>query len=155
MDTESEDAFPTLPSAVPAPSAPSNSAWGSSTGPRIRSTVAKAPVFTDSFTLSAIDLTNSGKDGKPASLGEVIKQVIAKYKVKVEASANQKARQTTFHVKAESQKELDKAKRSLLALLSPVVCLSYSIFTSQLSIIKSGYSCHQCTGVNYCFNHRP
>jgi len=105
--------------------------------------------------LSAIDLTNSGKDGKPASLGEVIKQVIAKYKVKVEASANQKARQTTFHVKAESQKELDKAKRSLLALLSPVVCLPYSVFASQLSIIILGYSCHQCTGVNYCFNHRP
>jgi hypothetical protein len=78
--------------------------------------------------LSAIDLSTSGKDGKPATLGEVIKQVIAKYKVKIEASANQKARQTTFHVKAESQKELDKAKRSLLALLSPVVCSLCSVF---------------------------
>lgn len=134
MDTESEVAFPTLASAVPASSAPSNSAWGSSTGPRIKSAIPKAPVFTDSFTLSAIDLSNSGKDGKPASLGEVIKQVIAKYKVKVEASANQKARQTTFHVKAESQKELDKAKRSLLALLSPVVCSTYSIFANEVFI---------------------
>jgi hypothetical protein len=50
-----------------------------------------------------------------------MKQVMAKYKVKLEASANQKTRQTTFHVRAETQKELDKAKRSLLALLSPVV----------------------------------
>lgn len=125
MDTDSEIAFPTLASAAPTNSAVTNSAWSSAAGPRIKATaVAKAPVFADSFTLSAIDLSNSGKDGKPATLGEVIKQVIAKYKVKVEASANQKARQTTFHVKAESQKELDKAKRSLLALLSPVVSSS-------------------------------
>jgi predicted KAP-like P-loop ATPase len=83
--------------------------------------VKQAPVFADSFTISSMDLSNSGKDGKPATLGEVMKQVMAKYKVKLEASANQKTRQTTFHVRAETQKELDKAKRSLLALLSPVV----------------------------------
>jgi hypothetical protein len=70
-----------------------------------------------------MDLSNAGKDGKSATLGEVMKQVMAKYKVKIDASANQRTRQTTFHVKAESQKELDKAKRSLLALLSPVVRL--------------------------------
>ncbi|KIM45268.1 hypothetical protein M413DRAFT_65984 [Hebeloma cylindrosporum] len=135
LDTESEVAFPTLASAVPAASAPSSSAWGSATGPRIKSAIPKAPVFTDSFTLSAIDLSNSGKDGKPASLGEVIKQVIAKYKVKIEASANQKARQTTFHVKAESQKELDKAKRSLMALLSPVVTLVINAPASTIASI--------------------
>ena len=71
--------------------------------------------------MSAIDLSNAGKDGKPATLGEVMKLVMAKYKVKLDASGNQKTRQTTFHIKAETQKELDKAKRSLLALLSPVV----------------------------------
>ena len=70
-----------------------------------------------------MDLSNAGKDGRSATLGEVMKQVMAKYKVKIDASANQRTRQTTFHVKAESQKELDKAKRSLLALLSPVVRL--------------------------------
>jgi len=68
-----------------------------------------------------VDLSNASKDGKPASLGEVMKQVMAKYKVKLEASANQKTRQTTFHIKGDTQKELDKAKRTLLALLSPVV----------------------------------
>ncbi|KAF8973144.1 SCP160 protein [Flammula alnicola] len=120
VNTESEEAFPTLASATPATNGAAKPVWGSATGPRIKSTAIKTPVFTDSFTLSAIDLSNSGKDGKPATLGEVIKQVIAKYKVKVEASTNQKTRQTTFHVKAESQKELDKAKRSLLALLSPL-----------------------------------
>ena len=53
-----------------------------------------------------------------------IRKVNAQHKVKVEASTNQKIRQTTFHVKAETQKELDKAKRSLLSLLSPVVRIS-------------------------------
>ena len=77
-------------------------------------------MVSDSFTLSAIEL-GTNKDGKPTSLGEVMKQVLSKFKVKIEASANQKARQTTFHMKSESQKELDKAKRSLFALLSPVV----------------------------------
>ena len=123
MDTDSETAFPSLaPSSAPAaPAAPS--AWG---GPRIKP-AAKAPVFVDSFTLSALDLSNAGKDGKAATLGEVMKIVMAKYKVKIDASANQKARQTTFHVKADSQKELDKAKRSLLALLSPVVCIMHTL----------------------------
>ena len=130
MDTTDEVAFPSLVSATPNTSA--SSVWGSATGPRIKPTVNKAPVFTESFTLSSIDLSNAGKDGKSASLGEVIKQVIAKYKVKIEASANQKALQTTFHVKAESQKELDKAKRSLLALLSPIV--SSSFFVSQYKL---------------------
>lgn len=132
MDTESEEAFPALASATPASEGAAKPVWGSAAGPRIKSTVTKAPVFADSFTLSAIDLSNSGKDGKPATLGEVIKLVITKYKVKVEASANQKAQQTTFHVKAESQKELDKAKRSLLALLSPVVCLILQVAMGQI-----------------------
>ncbi|GLB37618.1 putative K homology RNA-binding domain containing protein [Lyophyllum shimeji] len=123
LDTDSEVAFPSLASSTPVASSATKPAWGSANGPRIKPNVVKAPVFTDSFTLSAMDLTNSGKDGKPATLGEVMKQVMAKYKVKVEASANQKARQTTFHIRAETQKELDKAKRSLLALLSPVITL--------------------------------
>ncbi|KAF8904496.1 hypothetical protein CPB84DRAFT_1814479 [Gymnopilus junonius] len=118
LDTDSEEAFPSLASAAPS-AAPSNSAWGAATGPRIKATATKVPVFADSFTLSAIDLSNSGKDGKPATLG----------------SANQKARQTTFHVKAESQKELDKAKRSLLALLSPVVTLVINAPASTIASI--------------------
>ena len=120
LDTQSEDAFPSLAPASAAPAAQTQSAWGS--GPRIKAPVVpKVPVFTDSFTLAAMDLSNAGRDGKAASLGEVIKTVMNKYKVKIEASGNQRTRQTTFHIKAESQKELDKAKRSLLALTSPVV----------------------------------
>ncbi|KAF8894055.1 hypothetical protein BD779DRAFT_1504999 [Infundibulicybe gibba] len=134
VDT-SESAFPSLASASPLTSAPSNSsAWSATAGPRIKSVVNKAPVFTDSFTLSAIDLSNTGRDGKHGTLGEVMKQVMAKYKVKLEASANQKTRQTTFHIKAETQKELDKAKRSLLALLSPTITL---VINAPVSTIAS------------------
>jgi hypothetical protein len=92
--------------------------------------VIKNPVFTETFTLTAIDLSNTGKDGRPATLGEVIKQVMAKYKVKIEASANQKTRQTTFHIKTESQKDLDKARRSLVALCSPSVSVLATIRVS-------------------------
>ncbi|KII92894.1 hypothetical protein PLICRDRAFT_172925 [Plicaturopsis crispa FD-325 SS-3] len=133
LDTESQDAFPSLAPSAPASNAPAKSAWGS--GPRIKPAVAKTPVFSDSFTLSDIDLSTAGKDGKPATLGEVMKQVMAKYKVKIEASTNQKNRQTTFHLKADSQKELDKSKRSLLALLSPVITLVINAPASTIASI--------------------
>jgi hypothetical protein len=71
--------------------------------------------------LSAIDLSSAGKDGKPTTLGEVMKQVMANHKIRIEASTNQKTRQTTFHLKADSKKELEKGKRGLLASLTPVV----------------------------------
>jgi hypothetical protein len=61
-----------------------------------------------------------------------MKQITTKYKVKLEASLNQKTRQTTFYIKSDTQKELDKAKRSLLALLSPVV---RPLFLSPLGLL--------------------
>ncbi|KAK0241811.1 hypothetical protein EDD85DRAFT_994234 [Armillaria nabsnona] len=121
VDTNFQTAFPSLaPAAAPVASAP-KSAWGADAGPRIKPSVARQPVFTDTFTLAAIELTASGRDQRPPTLGEVMKQVMTKYKVKLDASRNERTRQTTFHVKADTQKELDKAKRSLLALLSPVI----------------------------------
>lgn len=71
-----------------------------------------------------------------------MKQVMTKYKVKLDASRNERTRQTTFHVKADTQKELDKAKRSLLALLSPVVCLIYSSTVLHSRIFVPDYTCH-------------
>lgn len=118
LDTNSHQAFPSLASSTPTTKPATQSAWGAASGPRIKPVINKQPVFTDSFTLGTVELT---KDNKPVTLGETIKQVMAKYKVKVEASGNQRGRQTTFHMKAESQRELDKAKRFLLALLSPIV----------------------------------
>ncbi|KAG7098781.1 hypothetical protein E1B28_000688 [Marasmius oreades] len=132
LDTDSHSAFPSLASTGP-PKAVS-SAWGTSNGPRIKPVINK-PLFTDTLTLGDIDLTTAGKDGKVATLGEVMKQVMAKYKVKMEASGNQKTRQTTFHVKAETQKELDKAKKSLLALLSPIITLTLEAPVSTIATI--------------------
>lgn len=120
-DTNDQTAFPSLASSVPAATQPAKStAWGADSGPRIKATVRSQPMAFDSFTLSASELAVN-KDGKYTSLGEIMKHVMLKFKVKIEASANQRMRQTTFHMKSESQKELDRAKRSLLALLSPVV----------------------------------
>ncbi|TBU33830.1 hypothetical protein BD311DRAFT_711968 [Dichomitus squalens] len=123
IDTESPEAFPSLAPAAPASNKPAASAWSAAAGPRIKPTASKQPVVSDTFVLSSIDLSAAGKDGKPTSLGEVIRQVQAQHKVKLDVSTNQKSRQTTFYLRAESKKELDKAKRSLLALLSPVVSL--------------------------------
>ncbi len=50
---------------------------------------------------------------------------MANHKIRIEASTNQKTRQTTFHLKADSKKELEKGKRNLLADLSPVVRIVY------------------------------
>ncbi|CAK5265692.1 unnamed protein product [Mycena citricolor] len=132
LDTDSQTAFPSLaPSTAPV-SAPAKSAWAARPKPVIK----QVPIFADSFTIGSMDLSNSGKDGKSASLGEVLKQIMGKYnKVRVEASTNQKTRQTTFHMKADSQKELDKAKRSLLALLSPVVTLTLNAPASTIATI--------------------
>ncbi|KAK7472678.1 hypothetical protein VKT23_000791 [Stygiomarasmius scandens] len=134
LDTESHSAFPSLAPSASAAKPAANSAWGASNGPRIKPVIPKTPVFTDSFTLSTGELSTT-RDGKPITLGEVMKQVMAKYKVKLEASGNQKTRQTTFHIKAESQKELDKAKRSLLALLSPEITLVINAPVSTIATI--------------------
>lgn len=122
VDTSDHSSFPSLqaPSTARPPRNAKSAAWGADSGPRIKATIRSQPMVSDSFTLSAIELA-ANKDGKPTSLGEIMKQVMSKFKVKIEASANQKTRQTTFHMKSESQKELDKAKRNLFALLSPVV----------------------------------
>ncbi|KAF8441452.1 hypothetical protein L210DRAFT_1055834 [Boletus edulis BED1] len=135
LDTDDQIAFPSLaPSAAPATQPAKPSAWGTDSGPRIKATLRSHPMVSDSFTLSAIEPA-ANRDGKPTSLGEIMKGVMAKFKVKIEASANQRTRQTTFQMKSESQKELDKAKRSLLALLSPVVTVTLSAPVSTIPAI--------------------
>ena len=120
-DTDSVVAFPSLaPSATPAVKAPAT-AWSA---PRIKATASKPPLFSDSFTIPVVDLSTAGRDGKPTSLGEIMKQIMAQHKVKLDASTNQKLRQTTFFLKAEQKKELEKAKKALLAGLSPTVRIS-------------------------------
>ncbi|TDL26238.1 hypothetical protein BD410DRAFT_813193 [Rickenella mellea] len=136
-DTDSEQAFPSLApaAAAPAPRLAAASSWGSA-APRIQpAAVAKQSVVSDTFSLTAADLSHAGKDGKPTSLGEIMKQVMVKHKVKIEASTNQRTKQTTFHVKSESAKELDKAKRMLIAQLSPIVTVTLNAPASTIASI--------------------
>lgn len=67
---------------------------------------------------------------------------MSQHKVKLDASTNQKARQTTFFLKSEHKKELEKAKKALLAMLSPVVSI--------LRYLSAGYILTCFTG-----NSRP
>lgn len=129
LDTGSHDAFPSL-SASPATAAqpkPTTSAWASR--PRI-----KPSGVTESFTLQDIDLSGAGKDGRPATLSEVTRSITQKFKVKIEASANHR-KETTFYLKSESQKELDKAKKALVAACSPVITLIVQAPASTISAI--------------------
>ncbi|CAE7078804.1 unnamed protein product [Rhizoctonia solani] len=123
INTEDEEAFPSLASAAPAKPAVA-SAW--SAAPRIRQTAPRvvAPVFSDSFTLEGIDLSTAGKDGKPTTLNEVLKRVMVQHKnVKLEASTQRKdgRAKTAFVIKADSEAEVEAAKRKLTAALSPIV----------------------------------
>jgi hypothetical protein len=127
VDTESQLAFPSLAPSAPAAAAPGKPAWGTSTGPRIKPAAPKQHLASDSFTLTDIELAST-RDGKPVTLGEIIKAVMAKYKIKIEASSNRTTRQTTFHLKADSQKDLAKARRDLLSSLSPVVRRTPKLF---------------------------
>ncbi|KAI0663525.1 hypothetical protein C8Q70DRAFT_363295 [Cubamyces menziesii] len=135
LDTDSQEAFPSLAPAAQPGNKPVASAWGTNAGPRIKPQATKQPTFSDTFVLSSIDLSTAGKDGKPTTLGEVMKQVTSQYKVKLEASTNQKLHQTTFFLKADSKKELEKAKKALLALLSPVVSITLNAPASTIPTI--------------------
>lgn len=129
VDTGSHEAFPSLSPSVVAPTQtqPTASAW--SVRPRI-----KASGVTESFILQDVDLSSAGKDGRPVTLSEVTRGITQKFKVKIEASTNHK-KETTFYLKSESQKELDKAKEALVAACSPVVALTVQAPASTISFI--------------------
>lgn len=149
-----QDEFPSLAQSSPASNTPAKSLWGA--GPRIKATVSKQPLASETFTLTDIDLSGGTKDGRPATLGEIMKGVMTKYKVKIEASSNQKTRQTTFHLKADSQKDLAKARRDLLSSLSPVVSRFWVSFAGSVHVnLITGYADHQCACVYHCRDHRP
>lgn len=137
LDTGSHDAFPSL-SASPTTATqnpPTTSAWAAR--PRI-----KPSGVTESFTIQDIDLSGAGKDGRPATLSEVTRGIMQKFKVKVEASTNHR-KETTFYLRTESQKELDKAKKALVAICSPVITLIVQAPASTISAIvgsKGGVS---------------
>lgn len=151
LDTGSEVAFPSLAPTVAPAIKQTTSAWGASNGPRIAPAVVGSNFVTDNFTIASIDLSSAGKDGKPITLGEIMKQVMLKHKVKIEASSNQTKKQTTFNLKSESTKELEKAKRSLIAQLSPTVRSLSAVYFRCVHSISVGYTNGQCSRFHYCY----
>jgi hypothetical protein len=129
LNTGSHEEFPSLsPSPVASTQPqPPTSAW--SVRPRI-----KPSGVTESFTLQDVDLSGAGKDGRPKTLAEITKGIMQKYKVKLEASTN-RGKETTFWLKSESQRELDRAKNALIADCSPVVTLIVQAPASTISSI--------------------
>lgn len=118
VDTDSPISFPSLAPSVPASLGNGTSAKGWGTGARINSVPTKKNIVTDSIDVVDVHVPPR-EDGKPSSLGGIMQTIMQKYKVKVEASTNRTNRQTTFHLKAESEKELERAKRMLLTAVSP------------------------------------
>jgi hypothetical protein len=80
------------------------------------------PVYTESFALTGIDPSATHtKDGKPKSLGDIVKDIQTKHKVKVEVFSQRTSNQTTFTVTGASDASVEAAKRALTTSLSPVV----------------------------------
>ena len=84
--------------------------------------VARAtPVLVESFVLNQVEAVRRTKEGRPLSVGDIIKSIQTKFKVKVEISSQLKSSQTSFTVKGDSQANVDAAKKALISDLSPVV----------------------------------
>lgn len=149
-DTDSVIAFPSLASSAPPAIKAPPTAWSA---PRIKATVSKQPTYSDSFTIPVGDLSSAGRDGRPTSLGEVMKQVMAQHKVKLDASTNQKLRQTTFFLKSENKKDFEKAKKALLAGLSPVVRHFHIAMTVNIDLVTLGLSHPQRPGFHNPQHH--
>jgi hypothetical protein len=137
LDTGDEAAFPSLASSAPAKPAVA-SAWGSAA--RIRQVAPRvvAPVFSESFIIENIDLSTAGKEGKPTTLTEVLKRIMLQHKnVKLEASTQRKdgRSKTSFVIKADSEQDVETAKRKLTAALSPTVTRTVQAPVSAIGII--------------------
>ena len=79
------------------------------------------PVVQETLSLTGIDPSaNHGKDGKPKSLGDTIKDVQTKFKVKIEVFSQRNSNQTTFTITGASYNAVESAKRALTISLSPV-----------------------------------
>jgi hypothetical protein len=137
VDVESDIAFPSLnPGAAAKPAG----AW--SNAPRLASTVPAAKqTGSQTLTLPSIDLNQVAKGGKPPTLLEYQKTVGSKFRVQVSSTQQRASGQTTFTIKSESDKDIIKAKKHLIATLSPVVTLKVEAPNSTLpSIIGPGGS---------------
>ncbi|KDQ21586.1 hypothetical protein BOTBODRAFT_26031 [Botryobasidium botryosum FD-172 SS1] len=112
LDTESETSFPSLgaPSKPPTP-APAL-AWGAGASARARAPPPRAPVFSDTISIVVHDR---------AASANAVRNAMAKTKAKIESSTQSGA--TSFLIKAESQADVEKAKKLLNSELSPKISI--------------------------------
>ncbi|KAG8835486.1 hypothetical protein FRC18_000438 [Serendipita sp. 400] len=128
LNTDSEDLFPSLAT----PNTPKQATTWSVRAVKPVS----APVFTDSFSLTGIDPSAyHTRDGKPKSLGDIIKDVQTKFKVKVEVSSQRTSNQTTFSVTGPSDSAVESAKKALTTSLSPQITLTVQAPASAIGTI--------------------
>lgn len=133
LDTDSSVAFPSLAPSAPAKTSVSLSGWNNA--PRIKPTAIRSTGFSDSFDLSAVDLSRAGRDNKPGTLADALKIIMLRFRVKVEASTQRKSGHTTFLIKGESEREVEKAKRQLIITLSPRVSVKVNVPASTIPSI--------------------
>lgn len=130
---KSESSFPSLAPSAPSNKAPSSSkpipsSWGVGSGALRKPTKISQPVYSSNFTLDKVELAR-GQDGKPVTLGNVMKEVMNKTKTKIEASTQRTTGGTTFHIRGDSESAVEAAIRAITAILSSQV------------------GCHSCTSV--------
>jgi hypothetical protein len=124
----SENAFPTLAPSSAAGKAPSSSKksgpspWSAGGSTTLKKALTVAPVYSSNFTLPRIEANLKDRDGKPLTLGSVMKDVMAKTKTKIEASSQRTTGGTTFMIKGDNERSVEGAIRSITAALSPQVC---------------------------------
>lgn len=126
VDTDSETLFPSLGSASVNPS---TSKVPQSYQPVKAARAVKpvsTPVYTDSLTLAGIDPSaHTTKDGKPKTLGDVLKDVQTKFKVKVDVFSQKTSKETAFTITGSSDSSVQAAKKALTSDLSPTVGLLF------------------------------
>lgn len=134
IDTASETAFPSLggPSAGKKPQTPS--AW-SAARERVTRPAVPTYVVSDTIELDKIDLKTAGNNGKPTTLGEVMRNVMAKSGATIEASTARMTGKTTFIIKGSTDHAIETAKRLLISGLAPVVSKKIDAPASTIGMI--------------------
>lgn len=87
-------------------------------------------------TLPSIDLSQvAGPNRKPPSLLDYQKTVGSKFRVQISSKQNRTTGATTFTIKSDSDKDIVKARRHLIATLSPMVTVKVEAPNSTLPAI--------------------
>lgn len=126
LDTDSQAAFPSLgapskPASAPAP------AWGAAASARIRAPAVRAPVYSETIAIVVHDR---------AALQAAVRNAVSKTKTKIEASTQSGS--TSFLIKADNERDLEKAKRLLTSDLSPRVS---PVFLNRVVVYHVSHNC--------------